>query len=101
MKDKTYDKYSSGTLYSTDRDEYLYPDKQEKTEPETAKGVVCNAKHVKVRVTPKAINGNIITVVKEGAIVDITGKVDGFYQISLSDFPGRVLYISSDYCREV
>lgn len=97
----SYDKYSSGSLYNSERNETLFPEKEEKPESETVKGIVCNARNVKVRATPKSDGNNVVTIVKEGTIVDILDKVPNFYQISLTDYPGRVLYISSSFCKEV
>lgn len=100
--DKTYDKYAPGTLYSTERDEFLYPEKEGKTESETEKGgVVCNAKFVRVRSTPKIDSDNVVTRVPEGTDVRILEKLPNFYKVSLPGYHDRKLYISSSFVKEV
>lgn len=100
--DKTYDKYGPGTLYSTERDEFLYPEKEGKTESETVKGgVVCNAKFVRVRSAPKIHPDNVVTRVPEGTEVKILEKLPNFYRISLSGYHDKKLYISSSFVKEV
>lgn len=96
----SYDKYSSGSLYNSERHETLFPEKEENPESETVKGIVCNARNVRVRSQPTK-DSKVVCIIQEGAAVEILSKVGGFYQVSITDFPGRALYISSDFCKEV
>lgn len=96
----SYDKYSSGSLHNTERHETLFPEKEEKSEPTTVKGIVCNAQNVNIRTKPR-FDSKVICVKPAGTKVEILGKMPDFYKISLMDYPGRELYISSKFCKEV
>lgn len=95
-----YDTYTTGTLYDSERDGVPFPEKEEKTESATVKGVVCNAINVNVRTQPRK-DSKVVCVLRSGTEVEILGKMPNFYKISVMDFPGRELYISSKYCKEV
>lgn len=73
------------------------PSKEENTVPETVygDGAVCNSSLVRVRKEPST-NCEIVEVLRDGEIVEILDKSDGFYKVKLKD--GRIGYIASNYC---
>lgn len=94
------DKYS----YRNERDDYetLEPEDEVRPEPETRKtGVICNHSLVNIRIAPKPDKSAILTTVPNNTPVEIVGEVPNYYQIVLGEYPGRVLYVSKEFCKEV
>lgn len=102
MKEKnyTYDKYSpnNGSLYSSERNEFLFPEKEETMEPETRNGIIWGHPRVNIRTQPRK-DSKVVTVLKEGDIVEIIRELPDWYEISIADYPGRALYVASEFCR--
>lgn len=72
-----------------------------KDKPDTKRGIVCNAKCVRVRKEPSSTS-DTVCVLERGDEVTILGKhTDSFYEISLLNEKDRVGYISCNYCEEV
>lgn len=93
------DKYS----YRNERDDYetLEPEDEVRQEPKTRNGIICNHALVNIRIAPKPDKAAILTTVPNNTTVDIVGEVPNYYQIVLGEYPGRVLYVSKEFCKEV
>lgn len=97
---QTYDKYNpdNGSLYSSERDEFLFPEKEEKMAPETRPGIIWGHPRVNIRTQPNK-DSKVVTILQEGDVVEIIRELPNWYEISVADYPGRALYVSSEFCR--
>lgn len=74
------------------------PPVEEKTEPETRKGVIIGAPLINARKNPEYAN-NVVTVLRSGDEVSIIGEHDNYYKILIENRTRA--YVLKKYCKEV